>query len=329
MSALALSKSSISIQRVHSLLVELLPIVGQVKDAVSRGKFYAALLQFSEQHNELFEPKEKEILSDCQAAKQFAAVANFLNQKPIKRGAKDAENLELKLSTAEAFYLSRNTSQADAALLIAKNYKLDRVSPVPLLIRYYNLVTNIQITKRNYQEAAQSLYNLSLLSNIPENDQKESLKRSLRLALLAPNQSLIVSRLLDDSRSTSFSAFPLLEGLKKKQIITDKQLESLWNELQTEESVQKNDLEKQIRQHNLIQISRLYSTISYGQLSKILKISETDALSMVSDQIINGQLKAVIDQPAEFVIFTVSERNRDEDIRTYCSLVESASRLIK
>lgn len=167
--------------------------------------------------------------------------------------------------------------------------------------------------KRKYMDAAMKY--MEFLSN------NEMLESAIRCVLLSDSNEMrqkLCSDLFNDVRSMNFAIYPILKETYFGNLISFEETKSFFP----------SDWETALQQHNLTAVSRLYVSISFETLSRILQVplqvAESVAVKMISDLKING----TIDQIDGYVDFHQTD-NFSELVSNLCLEISSISNFIK
>ncbi|KIH63785.1 PCI domain protein [Ancylostoma duodenale] len=176
-------------------------------------------------------------------------------------------------------------------------------------VEYKAIYARVLDGRRKFTDAAQRYHELSLVTDLPEADQKTALSRSITCTILAAPgsaRSRMLNTLFKDPRAAQLPSFPLLEKLYLDRLIKANELVEFERELQPHQRTNEHGqsiVEGVIVEHNMTAVSRLYNNIALPTLAELLGISPEKAEEIVAQMISSERLAGHIDQLEGFVHF--------------------------
>jgi COP9 signalosome complex subunit 4 len=174
----------------------------------------------------------------------------------------------------------------------------------------------IMDSNRRFLEAARKYYEVSVISEIQidDDDRLACLAAAVKCIILTPAGPLrtqVLRLLYNDDRSRLLSDFDILEKVYMERLLLPAEVEAFGKELAPHQIAELPDgvtvLTRAIFDHNLLSVSRIYNNISFTELSKILALDKAKVEAYSAKMILQGRLKAVIDQVDDIIYFTSSE----------------------
>lgn len=174
----------------------------------------------------------------------------------------------------------------------------------------------IMDSNRRFLEAARKYYEVSVISEIQidDDDRLACLAAAVKCIILTPAGPLrtqVLRLLYNDDRSRLLSDFDILEKVYMERLLLPAEVEAFGKELAQHQIAELPDgitvLTRAVFDHNLLSVSRIYNNISFTELSKILALDKAKVETYSAKMILQGRLKAVIDQVDDIIYFTSSE----------------------
>lgn len=241
--------------------------------------------------------------------------------------------LEVDDSTSAEGFIKR------AALL---RPKLKAIDP-SLQIHFLFSQARIADSNRNFVDAARKYYEVSIKPDVDPAEQMACLESAITCVILAPagpmrNQILLL--IFNDDRTQSFPEYEILKKLYTNRLLMNDELKNFESKLLPHQKASLADgltvLRRSMIDHNLVAVSRIYSSISIEQLGKLLGLDSSQVEDYAGKMILQGRLAAAIDQVYEIVQFKRQDdinnlRRWESKIKTMCSdldhLVNDITRL--
>ncbi len=196
---------------------------------------------------------------------------------------------------------------------------------IALILRYKSTFARVLDANRKFLQAAGGYYDLSAIKKnssinngtqtadmIDADDLVEFLGRAATCAILAPSSAQrqrVMGLVYRDERLASLDSIPhfsthasILSKMYKGQMIRKESTE--WKKF--EESLAEHQkaimgdglttVERAVMEHNMVAVSNIYSNIYFSALGRLLGLSTTRAEEVASKMILDGSLKASIDE---------------------------------
>ena len=173
-------------------------------------------------------------------------------------------------------------------------------------------------SNRKFLDAARKYYEVSTISEIQidDDDRLACLSASITCTILAPAgplRSQVLRLLYNDDRARMLPDFEILEKVYMERLLMPADVEAFGKQLAPHQIAELPDgvtvLTRAVFDHNLLSVSRIYNNISFSQLSKILALDKAKVETYAAKMILQGRLKATIDQIEDLISFTSSKNN--------------------
>jgi len=198
-----------------------------------------------------------------------------------------------------------------------------------LKLRYKACFARIVDFKRQFMKAAMRFYDLSQI--VTETERLECLSYAITCAILAPaggQRSRMLATLYKDERSSKTLVFSILEKMYLERILRPAEVERFAKGLKPHQMALLADgstvLDRAVVEHNLLSASKIYNNISFEELGTLLGVKPEKAENVAAKMIMEGRLKANIDQIAGLVLFESGQQSLlqwDERIAHTCNSV--------
>lgn len=166
---------------------------------------------------------------------------------------------------------------------------------------------------------------------IDADDLLNMLGRAVTCAVLAPSgpqRQRVLGSITNDNRLSTLESIPefsshgtILKKMYTHQIIRPSELVQFDASLAEHQKAVMGDgltiMERAVVEHNMIAVADLYESIYLSELAWILGVTETKAERIAATMIMDGSLKASIDQVEGLLLFS----NQKTPIETYDGLV--------
>jgi len=215
-------------------------------------------------------------------------------------------------------------NQNDGALDEQENSVSDE--HISIILRYKSAYARVLDKNRKFLSAASRYYDLSALGSqtdiIDADDLVEFLGRAATCAILAPSSSQrqrILGMVYNDERLgqldslTHFATHSsILSKMYREQVIRrDQDLIQFEDSLADHQKAIMGDgltiFQRALIEHNMVAVSQIYSSIYFGALGQLLGISTERTENIASKMILDGSLKAFIDQVDGILCFEGGE----------------------
>lgn len=186
-------------------------------------------------------------------------------------------------------------------------------------------------SNRKFLDAARKYYEVSTISEIQidEDDRLACLSASITCTILAPAgpmRSQVLRLIYNDDRTRLLPDFAILEKVYMDRLLMPSDVETFGKQLAPHQSAElpggDTVLTRAVVDHNLLSVSRIYNNISFTELSKILALDKVKIESYAAKMILQGRLKATIDQVDDLISFTSSSNNNNVKLIQWESRIE-------
>jgi COP9 signalosome complex subunit 4 len=235
----------------------------------------------------------------------FLDAANVLAGIPLdssQRKVSPEEKARYWIRIVRNFLEVDDTTSADTYLNKFKNV-IHQVNNPELLIHFQLSQARVQDARRDFLAAAKGYQDISLTSNLAEEERLHSLSMAIKCAVLAPAgpaRSRALKRLVKDERASTLEEFGILEKMFFDRLIAPAEVEHFAEGLAPHQLAKTADgstvLVKAMGEHNLLGASRLYNNIGFDELGLLLGVDGERAEEMTARMIEQGRLVGRIDQ---------------------------------
>jgi hypothetical protein len=206
-------------------------------------------------------------------------------------------------------------------------------------IDYLSIKSRAESAERNKKFNISSNHLYSLLTKSKElsipTDEIDLLKKSFKYNLFFLSSSLIKDKLLNylfnsDLFVLSTIEIILFSKFSQKDIIYDEDYKDFLSDSNTYSSIREviksdeNIVEKSIFEHNIYSIQLLFDNVSIDFLEKKLRKTQENVLFLLFKLIVEGKVKAKIDEAKGMIFFIKSQVNYEDfdyQIKNFCSKV--------
>lgn len=161
--------------------------------------------------------------------------------------------------------------------------------------------------KRKFQEAAQRYTEVSFLLGAKEHEaQLMALREALHCAILAPagpRRSRLLAMLYKDERCRELPAFSILRNMYLDRIIKEDQVAAFaalvydgHDHRRAPNADGTTVLERAVLQHNMLSASKVYDSITFPELGRLLHVDANRAEAVAAQMIGEGRMAGSIDQ---------------------------------
>ncbi|KAF2634678.1 COP9 signalosome-like protein complex subunit 4 [Massarina eburnea CBS 473.64] len=168
----------------------------------------------------------------------------------------------------------------------------------------------INDSQRNFLDAAQAYYTMSLETLVQEDERLQGLSAAIVCAVLAPAgplRSRMLAKLYKDDRAITTEDFPILEKMFLDRLLSPAEVKAFAQKLQPHQLARTADgstvLDQAVLQHNLVGVSKLYNNIGFDQLGELLGIDAEKAEDYAAKMLEQGRLGGYIDQIDRLIFF--------------------------
>jgi COP9 signalosome complex subunit 4 len=222
---------------------------------------------------------------------------------------------------------------------------------IALILRYKSVYARVLDANRKFLQAASRYYDLAALGSqtdiIDTDEIVEFLGKAATCAILAPSSAqrqrvlgLVYNdeRLLQLDSISHFSTHSsILSKMYKEQVIRrGDDLKKFEDSLADHQRALMSDgltiVERALIEHNMVAVSQIYSNIYFTALGQLLGLSSARAEKIASKMILDGSLKASIDQLDGVLTFSDQESalvSWDGAITSFCVQLNSVTDAVR
>lgn len=241
---------------------------------------------------------------------------------------------------AECFLEEDEISEADASVNKAGSVVESIANPdkhLALILRYKSTYARVLDNNRKFLQAAGRYHDLSQSSGelIRADDLLHMLGNAATCAILAPSgpqRQRVLGHIYKDARLSQLESIPqfeshgtILKKMFKFQILGKEELVKFESSLQEHQKARMGDgltiMERGVVEHNMISVSKIYSSIYVSELALKLGVSNKKAEKIAANMIMEGSLEGSIDQVDGLVEFHSDETPNsswDKAINNFC-----------
>jgi COP9 signalosome complex subunit 4 len=252
---------------------------------------------------------------------------------------------------AECFLEEDETMEADGAVTKAGAIVESIQNPeqhTALVLRYKSTYARVLDANRKFLQAASRYHDLSQSATdmIEADDLLNLLGRAGTCAILAssgPQRHRVLGHIFNDGRLFQLDSIPTFEThstiLKKmylNQVIHKDELTKFESLLADHQKAVMGDgltiVERSVLEHNMIAVSKLYKSINFTSLGKILGVDQRKAEKVAAMMIIESSLLGSIDQVVGVLNFDVEgteQSNWDKAIIGFCIELNHVAEAVK
>lgn len=219
--------------------------------------------------------------------------------------------VESYVQITEYFLDAENNADAYTYITKAAQY-IESVTDTYALLKYKYCYAQVLDMNMKFAQAASIYFELSQKGSVgvPEAETNSFLTKALTCTILAPagtQRSRLLTMLHKDERSKNLAHFNLLEKMYLDRLIKMVEVVKFEEELKPHQKAMTAEsytvLQKAVLEHNVLALSKIYTNISFDQLTKLLDIPIDRAESLVSLMIFEGKIKAHINQADQYIYF--------------------------
>ena len=289
---------------------------------------------------ECFLQEDLVVEADAFVTRAGAAVEilNFQNSN----AAADANENENEIDDAEV--------DADADADAEKSSNDEHIA---LILRYKSTYARILDANRKFLQAASRYFDLATIGSqtdiIDDDDLIEFLGRAATCAILAPSSAQrqrVLGLVYNDERLLQLDSIEhfsthssILTKMYKEQVIwRDQDLKQFEDSLADHQRAQMSDgltiVQRALIEHNMVAVSQIYSNIYFTALGQLLGLSSERAEKIASKMILDGSLKASIDQLDGVLTFSDQGSSSslvswDGAITSFCTQLNSVTDAVR
>jgi COP9 signalosome complex subunit 4 len=261
-----------------------------------------------------------------------------------------AEMCDVYVKIAECFLEEDETVEADAAVTKAGGVVENITDPeqhMALILRFKSTYARVLDSNRKFSSAASRYHDLSQSTTdlIEADDLLQMLGRAATCAILSsgPQRQRVLGLVYKDPRLSQLESIPAFEGhatiLKKmytNQVLKKEELVKFEASLADHQKAIMGDgmtiLERAVLEHNMLAVSKLYSSIYFSELGRILGVDAFKAEKIAANMIMNQVFGGTIDQVEGLLNFASDETEQqkwDKSIISFCSELNMIAEEIK
>ncbi|ERF70211.1 COP9 signalosome complex subunit 4 [Endocarpon pusillum Z07020] len=254
------------------------------------------------------------------AAKALQGIHLDTSQRQITDEAK----VQMWIKIVRLYLEDDDTVSAEQALNKIKNLPSSNqtlASNSDLKLHYQLSQARILDARRKFLDASAEYLNVSLSTDVAEDDRLQALSAAIKTAILAPagpQRSKTLGKLYKDERASETEEYGILEKMFLDRLLSAEEVDTFAASLLPHQLAQTADgstvLAKAVIEHNLLAASRLYENISTMALGKILGLEdgrEDTAAEKAEDyaarMMEQGRLKGKIDQIDGVISFEIQD----------------------
>lgn len=254
-----------------------------------------------------------------------------------------ADKCDVYVKIAECYLEEDETVEADGAVTKAGTVVESIPNPedhMALILRYKSTYARVLDANRKFLQAASRYHDLSQAhfstDMIDSDDLLNMLGRAATCAILAPSgpqRQRILGLVFKDERLSQLDTLPdfethssVLTKMYMNQVLRkDEDLTKFENSLAPHQKAVMADgltiVERAVIEHNMVAVSKLYASIYFTELGRLLGVEASKAEKVAATMIMDGSLHGSIDQVDGMLSFEGSESallSWDEAITSFC-----------
>jgi COP9 signalosome complex subunit 4 len=198
--------------------------------------------------------------------------------------------------------------------------------------------------KRQFISSAHKYLELSYVSEMDESERIQALTCACVCAVLAPagpQRTRLLATLYKDDRVRERTELqkngvaPILEKMHLGRVCKPAHVQEFRQILLPHQLALLPDgstvLDRAIREHNILSVSRLYNNISFQELGNLLAVSAEQAENLTAQMISEKRLQAKMDQVDKLIYFSRQSTLNiwDEQIAAFCYQLDDIATLIR
>lgn len=251
-----------------------------------------------------------------------------------------ADKCDVYVKIAECYLEEDETVEADGAVTKAGTVVESISNPdqhTVLILRYKSTYARVLDANRKFLQAASRYHDLSQAhADMIESDELlNMLGRAATCAILAPSgpqRQRILGLVFKDERLSQLDAMPefethsaVLTKMYMNQVLRKEELTKFENSLAPHQKAVMGDgltiVERAVIEHNMVSVSKLYTSIYFSELGGILGVEAEKAEKIAAKMIMDGSLLGSMDQVDGLLSFEEKESallSWDEAITSFC-----------
>lgn len=229
--------------------------------------------------------------------------------------------------------------EADAAVTKAGGVVESIADPeanVALILRYKSTYARVLDSNRKFSAAASRYHDLSQSGTdmILADDLLQMLGRAATCAILSsgPQRQRVLGLVYKDPRLSQLGTIPSFEAhstiltkMYKNQVLKKEELVKFEGSLAPHQKSVMGDgftiMERAVLEHNMIAVSKLYQSIYFTELGRILGVQPSKAEKIAANMIMSDVFNGTIDQVEGLLNFVTDESEEaiwDRSIISFC-----------
>ncbi|KAF2253426.1 COP9 signalosome-like protein complex subunit 4 [Trematosphaeria pertusa] len=264
--------------------------------------------QYEEQDTQI-----KEILADaCEENEDYrksAQILGTINLESTQKSLSNDDKAKVWIRIVRCYLEEDDPTSAFTHLNKVKNV-IYSVQDKQTRLMFQLSQARIHDSQRNFLDAAQAYYTMSLEPMVDEGERLQALSAAIVCAVLAPagpQRSKMLAKLYKDDRANQVDDFPILEKMFFDRLLSPAEIKTFAEKLQPHHLAKTADgstvLDQAVLQHNLVGASKLYNNIGFDQLGELLGIDAEKAEDYAAKMLEQGRLSGYIDQIDRLIFF--------------------------
>lgn len=216
-----------------------------------------------------------------------------------------------------------------------------------LILRYKSTYARVLDSNRKFSAAASRYHDLSLSGTdmIDSDDLLQMLGRAATCAILSsgPQRQRVLALVYKDSRLNQLDSIQSFEGhstilkkMYKHQVLKKDELVKFEASLAPHQKAVMGDgltiIERAVLEHNMIAVSKLYRSIYFTELGRILGVDTIKAEKIAANMIMSDVLNGTIDQVEGLLNFVTDQSEQeiwDRSIISFCGELNMIAEEVK
>ncbi|KAJ4288197.1 hypothetical protein N0V90_012214 [Kalmusia sp. IMI 367209] len=288
-----------------------------IKDAevkIEVGEHVIALLQTKgvgqyEEQDTLIKEAVADACEETEDYRKSARILGSINLESTQRSLSNDDKAKVWIRIVRCYLEEDDPTSALTHLNKVKNI-IYAVQDKSTRMHFQLSQARIHDSQRNFLDAAQAYYVMSLEDVIEEGERLQALSASIICAVLSPAgppRSKMLAKLYKDERANQTDDHPILEKMFFNRLIPPNETEAFAEKLQPHQLARTADgstvLDQAVLQHNLVGASKLYNNIGFDQLGELLGIDPEKAEDYAAKMLEQGRLSGYIDQIDRLIFF--------------------------
>ncbi|MES1908487.1 MAG: hypothetical protein MHM6MM_001411 [Cercozoa sp. M6MM] len=319
--AVRLSESG-AVPEARATLAPLAPLADElVEDNVRLAKIVDSALKMlrkSERLSRMFADAVKalvDVRADLyQAEGEFRQAARLLQSVDVSTCELTPAQQLLHVLRATQFFLAAEDFAGATMTLKQAQRLINKVpeSEAAVHVLFASCYARVADNERRFLDAALRYMSLSQYDSsiVPQQDALDSLERAITCTILAkagPRRDRVLAMLVRDDRASKLANSNMLFAVHHGRIIQPEETQKFEKMLQVHQLATLSDgrtvLDKAVQEHNLLAASRVYRSMRFKDMARVLSIDERRAEEIARGLVVEGRLSARIDQVDAMIDF--------------------------